>query len=428
MFKKTRIRLVALNSIVFFLLLNVCGGILYFYMEHRLNGQADEALHAQQAHLERERYRELVLVPPGDHGDRGRDQRADMRIVTLVRDEAGEVVRSMPDQVLSTDDEAKLRPSDGDEQSRTVDLDGHPFRVMTLQIPLSSDIAKLTTMRTVQLVYNFGPEQEMLRSLLTVLIVASVGSVLIAVPAGLFLARRALVPIQNAWNRQQEFVADASHELRTPLTVMKVHMERLFRHPEHTIEDESEPIGNVIHEIERISRMVADLLTLARSDSDQLEIQHEPVRLDKLIGRITSQFEPLVMMKELEMRTEIEEAEIIGDEERLHQMLVILLDNALKFTQEGKITVSCRRLYGGVSVSVADTGMGISDEDLPHVFGRFYRGDKARGRAKDGVGVGGTGLGLAIAKWVVEAHGGKIRAESRLGEGTEMILQFPLKK
>jgi two-component system, OmpR family, sensor histidine kinase CiaH len=234
-----------------------------------------------------------------------------------------------------------------------------------------------------------------------------------------------LIPIRVAWDRQQQFVADASHELRTPLAVIKTNAELLLRHPEHSIEQESLRISNVVRESSRMSKLVSTLLTLARADSDQLELQFASVDLHEVVKEITEQFMPLAELKEVRLHVNLDPAiELVADRERLHQLVVILLDNALKYTsQDGIITLSCSKQANVVVIEVQDTGIGIPPEDLPRVFDRFYRSNKARSRED-----GGTGLGLAIAKWIVEKHGGKINVESTVGLGTRFYITIPVKK
>jgi signal transduction histidine kinase len=173
-----------------------------------------------------------------------------------------------------------------------------------------------------------------------------------------------------------------------------------------------------------LNNLVSDLLTLARSDSNELQIMKQRFRLDEVVQRCTQVFSELAVVREVSLQTDIEQPlEMVGDEERIHQLLVILLDNALKYTlQGGNIHVICKREGQKVSISVQDTGIGIPKEDIPFVFDRFYRVDKMRSKTTDG-----TGLGLSIGKWIVEAHQGKIQVSSEAGAGTTVFVTLPLK-
>jgi signal transduction histidine kinase len=262
-------------------------------------------------------------------------------------------------------------------------------------------------------------EEQMLNRLSVIIFVGLVIGMGVIIWAGFFLAKRALIPIRAAWDKQQQFVADASHELRTPLTVIKTNAELMLRHPESTIEQESQRIANVLRESTRMNRLVNSLLTLARADANQAELQMAPLDLHETIQGVVEQFGPLADLKDITLKLEADDnLEVMGDKERIHQLLVILMDNAIKYTPEqGAITLTCRKVASHIHLEVGDTGIGISPEDLPRVFDRFYRSDKVRSRKE-----GGTGLGLAIAKWIVEKHGGKIRVESKLGKGTRFII------
>ena len=260
------------------------------------------------------------------------------------------------------------------------------------------------------------------------LIILGIGcavGLLLSFLAGLFLASKALIPIQRSWEKQSQFVADASHELRTPLAVIQTYLELLFRHPSKTIEEESETIFKSLSEVKRINKLVEELLTLARSDSNEQQIRPEYFKMDRLLGLIVEQFRPIAVMKDLNIKETIDQdLNYYGDQERLHQLFVILLDNALKFTPaKGTVFISSKKEGNYLKIIVKDTGIGISSKDLPYIFDRFFRGDKSRSRAE-----GGTGLGLSIAKWIVEAHHGQINIESKQKEGTTFIIKLPIRE
>jgi two-component system, OmpR family, sensor histidine kinase CiaH len=169
-------------------------------------------------------------------------------------------------------------------------------------------------------------------------------------------------------------------------------------------------------------RLVDGLLTLARADSNQAVLRRAPLRIDEALRAAADQMEPLAAANHILLRCDsLSAAECSADEERIHQLFLIVLDNAVKYTPEGGIvSLSCSRLHGTVRITVEDTGVGIAPDDLPHVFERFYRSDRVRTREH-----GGIGLGLAIARWIVDSHGGSIRAESRYGAGTTIHIQLP---
>jgi two-component system, OmpR family, sensor histidine kinase CiaH len=417
-FRKTRIWLVVLNSIVFFLILNGFGISMYLYMQHRLNSQVDITLTNVRNHLAHEEFRNLNnLRDPEDEAER--------RIVYLLWDRQGSLTEQIPRNSIYSGNIPSFQTTLGTSVLQTVVIGNRSYRVLNVPIgdnQLSGE--KFDSVATCQLIYNLQPENEMLDNLLMVIGFGAVVSIVVAFLAGLYLAGKALIPIQLAWNKQQQFVSDASHELRTPLSVIKLHLERLFRHPGHTIEQESQHISEVIRETKRMTKIVTDLLTLARSDSHQMQIKKETVRMDEILTRTIGLFQEAAMVKDITLSASITEPlTISGDEERLQQLIVILLDNAVKYTKEnGLIKVKTQKGASQFQIEIEDTGIGISKEDLPFIFDRFFRGDRARTRTKEGIG-----LGLSIAKWITEVHGGEIQVFSQQGIGTRFLLTFPSK-
>lgn len=418
MFKKTRIRLVLLNVIVFVILLNGLGCALYFSMQYRLYSQVDEELERAEKRLTQI---PLVLFK----FERKRLPDVDRRIGMLLWDDRGGLISHMYSEIIEREELLPLHPVKRTDAIENVTVAGQVYRVYTVYTDKRVvEQGRIRKVSAIQFIYNLEPEMNMLSTLLYVLGVGGLASIVIAIFTGLFLAKRALIPIQLSWEKQQQFIADASHELRTPLSVILLNLERLFRSPGRTIEEESEHILVSMQETKRLNKLVADLLTLARSDSNELQLLKKTVNLGELIENSIQTFRQLAAVKGIRIETQIQHPlELSGDQERLQQLLVILLDNALKYTDEqGTITVSCRREGNAIALSVKDTGVGISPQDIPYIFDRFFRADKMRSRQQEG-----TGLGLSIAKWIVDAHGGKIRAESEEGEGTRIYVQLPLK-
>ncbi len=229
-----------------------------------------------------------------------------------------------------------------------------------------------------------------------------------------------LASIETAYHTQQRFVADASHELRAPLTAIQGNLELLHRHQSMPEAEREEALSEVTREANRLSRLVADLLALARADAG-VPLKHRLLDLDEVVLDAFREARQLSQGQTLTLDP-FETIQVIGDEDRLKQLVLILLDNALKYTPaNGSITLGLQRLETGSKITVRDTGVGIPPGDLPHVFERFYRADPARGRDP-----GGTGLGLPIARWIVEQHGGKITLESQPGQGAIATVYLPL--
>lgn len=227
--------------------------------------------------------------------------------------------------------------------------------------------------------------------------------------------------LEEAYRTQQRFVADASHELRAPLTALLGNLELLERVPDLPEAEKAEMVACLRQELGRMSRLVSDLLALAHADAGQRLVIEKPVELDRLLLEVFRDARVLARGQKLYVR-ELDQLQVVGDPDRLKQLLLILVDNAIKYTPPGGgVSLGMRRSNGWVEIFVEDTGIGISDEDLPHIFERFYRADKARSRE-----LGGSGLGLSIAKWIVEQHAGTISVASVPGRGSRFTVRLPL--
>jgi two-component system, OmpR family, sensor histidine kinase CiaH len=407
MFKKTKLRLVFLNALVFLILQNAFGAMIYLYTHYSLYQQVDQTLTEKKNHLLREKERLKTELNP--------EREENHRLVYLLWDKQNHLYQVVPQNAISKTDADRFSPLLKKVGIQSAAIGSNSYRY--LNISVSKDPVK-----KIQIIYNLKREKEMLAHLLMVIGFGSLLSVFIAIMAGIYLANKALIPIRKSWDKQQQFVADASHELRTPLSVMKLNLEHLFRHPNRSIEEESETIHQAIQEINYMSKMTSELLTLARFDSNQLEIIHENIQLDELLNQIIRDINPLALLKNIEITSDIHAIKMTGDKERLKQLFVILMDNALKYTKEnGSISIKGVVKNSRAIIEIIDTGIGISKGDLPYIFDRYYRGDKSRTRHQEG-----TGLGLSIAKWIVESHSGKIRIMSKEGEGTHVSVSLPL--
>mgnify|MGYP000017642175 CR=1 FL=1 len=265
------------------------------------------------------------------------------------------------------------------------------------------------------------PEMEALQRLLLVLIGGGAGGLVLASAGGYFLAGRALRPIREALERQRAFVADASHELRTPLALIRASAELLRRHPEEPIAAQQQAVNDIVAESERLTRLVGQLLVLARADAGRLVLNREHLDLTAVARDVVRQLGPQAEARGLALTCQADGPVYVrGDEARLREVLLILLDNALKFTgQGGQVTVRVSEASGRARLTVSDTGVGIAPEHLPRIFDRFYRVERT------GSQDGGAGLGLAIAKSIVEAHEGHIWAESQPGRGSSFHVELP---
>jgi len=226
--------------------------------------------------------------------------------------------------------------------------------------------------------------------------------------------------LENLFNTQRRFIADVGHELRTPLTVIKGNVD-LMRRMQRT-DDES--IESIESEVDRLTRMVGDLLLLAQAESGKLPLSVEIVELDTLMLEVLNQMRVLAKERLKMTLGEIDQVLVCGDKDRLKQVLVNLVGNAIQYTPAGgEIVVGVGKVENRARLTVSDNGPGIPAEDLPHLFERFYRSEKSRTRSKDGKGYG---LGLSIAYWIVRNHGGQIEVSSRELHGTTFSVWLPL--
>lgn len=422
MFKKTLRRLTLLNSIVFLLIFIAFGMMLYGYVARQLFDDVDDSMeHKVQAFHIRTSRPGTGSVPAVFF---------EPRILILLRDTEGTIINNYPFSIEGIEEITTYLDTVQAHKWETRKIEGHIYRI--LSVPYQYDDNRVISsdaihhdIKEVIAISTVDSEVAILRRVMFIILTCQFVGMMLIIPAGYYLARRALVPIRAAWEKQQQFVADASHELRTPLTVVKSNAELLLRHPEHTVEEETIRITNVIRETIRMSKLVSTLFTLARADANQIELQLAPVNLSEIIIHVAEQFQPLAEMKNIILQVDMQDdIELVADKERIQQLFVILLDNAIKYTSpQGSINLVCHKQANMVSIKVVDTGSGIATEDLPRVFDRFFRGDKVRSRE-----AGGAGLGLAIAHWIVEKHEGKIWATSEVGIGTQFHINLPIQK
>jgi two-component system phosphate regulon sensor histidine kinase PhoR len=246
-------------------------------------------------------------------------------------------------------------------------------------------------------------------------------------PSGSILVLHDITEIQRLETVRSDFVANVSHELRTPLTAIRGYVETLLHNPPAEPADAKQFLTIIARHSERLSRLTEDLLTLSDLESGARKMTFKPVDAGHLIQRVLEVFWDRAEKKNVTLSYSIPSdcPLIFGDSDRLQQLFINLVDNAVKYTPAGgSVTISGRHVateaHSEVEIAVADTGAGISEKDLPRLTERFYRVDKARSRE-----LGGTGLGLAIVKHIVQAHGGELKIESVLNKGTTVRVFLP---
>lgn len=320
------------------------------------------------------------------------------------------------DLPLNPDQDAFQKALAQGSDLRTIMLDdGRRARLLTYRLTRPDGPAAL------QLVRELSDQDQVLNQLLIGLIALGTFSMALVGVTSWWLAGRALRPAQEAWERQQRFIASASHELRAPLTLIRASAEVALRDLPPDESDQRALLHDVLAESDHMRRLVDDLLTLTRLDSGQLTLTKETVDLTALIAGIQRQVARLGEQRGVAVELADVGGLVQADTERLQQVLLIALDNALRYTPPGgRITLAATPMERTMQIRVADTGCGIAPEHLPHIFERFYRADPARGREN-----GNAGLGLSIAKGLVEAMGGRIAVESTVGVGTTVVISLP---
>jgi two-component system OmpR family sensor kinase len=217
---------------------------------------------------------------------------------------------------------------------------------------------------------------------------------------------------------QQRFLADVSHELRTPLTVIKGNVDLIRK-----FGPDEESLDSIKDEIDRLTRLVGDLLLLAKVESGKLQLTLSNVEMDTLLFEVFNEMKVLAGGKISLKLVEIDQAMVSGDRDRLKQVLINLISNAIHYTPAGgNVVLSLSKTADMVQIAVKDTGPGIPAKDIPFIFDRFYRGEKSRTRSKSS----GFGLGLSIAYWIVDMHQGSIDVDSQIGVGTTFTVRLPL--
>jgi heavy metal sensor kinase len=355
--------------------------------------------------------------------------------------------------------EALRQAGSGQQLFSTVSLAGGDWRVLSTPVRLNGSLIGV-----LQIARSQESIAQAQRQLLTLIAVAVPLLLVLATAVGLFLAGRALNPIDRivrtadrirgdavserididptpdevgrlastlnrmldridaTLERQRRFTADASHELRTPLAALSAEIELALERP-RTADEYQQTLRSIADDAARLNGLVRELLTLARVDAGQELLALESVSLDELADGVVETLAPLAEQRGVALSSETDEqVDIVGDQTRLTQLFVNLVDNALKYTPAGgEVTLSIRRDGASALIEVRDTGRGIPERDVPHVFERFYRVDSGRARSE-----GGTGLGLAICEWIARAHGGEITVLSAEGKGSTFTVRLPI--
>ena len=416
-----RLRLTAWYVATFCLILTMLGTGLYQTMRSQLRQDLDASLRDAVAELARAaRTRESERARAGRVVDAFDELRIPDRTLYLL-DSAGTPIKpaSAPDWVR----QAAIDAAANDERALGHEEDGEPilrlyakrFRLANAKLHVGVAVADEIEL------------EDKYASLIAAFGAASVAALLLIAIGGWFLVRESTRPIERSVQHMRQFMADAAHELRTPLTVVRSRAD-ISLQQERPAAEYVAALRAIAADSERLGRIVDDLLTLASADAGERSIEKRLVYLDDIVLDAADGARLIATARGVSLEIDgFEEAAVDGDPALLRQMVMILLDNAIKFTPVGgAVRIGVGSANGRAKLVVNDTGVGVPPDQIPHVFERFYRGDPARPRHTNGQTAGeGAGLGLSIARWISDAHGATIEITSASGAGTRATVIFP---
>ena len=430
MFERARLTLAASYAAALALTLAGIGAVSYFLIRDDLHSEVDRSLSSATDQLRSLNVTALPAATPSpdahsDDDDEGHDDHEkssdDPAVLAVIStdvfyftfDSTGVLTSNPRGANLEGIDLASLAGKASGDDISQVHGDAGDYRLL---VSKSNDGSYLGVGRSLRLVNH------QLATLRWVFLGGGLVGLVLALGSGFWLAGRTLTPIRRSLESQRQFVSDASHELRTPLAIAKANNSMLLDDPEVTIESRLDQAEAVAAELDHLSVLVGDLTTLARADEGRANLMLEALDLGAITEEVVRDMGALAEVTGRRLSSEIHPVSVRGDRARLRQLLVILIDNSLKYAPEGgSVFVRCGPEGGRAEVTVTDDGPGIPVEDQKRIFERFYRVDSERTRGK-----GGTGLGLAIGKWICEAHGGRIGVESQPGHGTTFRVRLPL--
>jgi signal transduction histidine kinase len=413
------LRLVAWSGGVTLLVLLVVGVTLYLAVQRSLADTATDQLRDRAAEIRREFARPGRIGPAlafafGDPSG----------TVSLLVAPDGRTVLNLPRGVplregLPFADAVAAAQAGASEDIRAASIGSRPVRVLSL--PIDAPAGRYV----VQVIQDRAEEQRTLDVTLRVLLTGGIVALLVALVLGLVYANRALVPIRtslaaqrSALRRQREFAADASHELRTPLTVIRTSVEHLERHATEPVGEVGTALEDIRAEVGHLASLVDDLLLLARSVSGAVSLLRVPVELGDVAADAAASLTATAESRGVRLEVDPAPVSVMGDPTRIRQLVILLLDNAIRHGPDGgRVTVRVRATLDGATLDVEDEGPGIAPEHLERVFDRFWR--------PPGTPSEGTGLGLAIAQWIATQHGGSIVVANRPEGGARFTVRLP---
>lgn len=306
-------------------------------------------------------------------------------------------------------------------------LDGHyymTYAIKKLAVVFNPDRSQYNILCFLKLYMNIDSELTSQNDMKLSLVIMLLGVLVMGYGLAYLVMRKSVEPLKTFVNKQVTFVSDASHELRTPLAIVQSKIENILAEPDKTVYEVSEDLAVSLKELSRLTKLTSELLSLARSDQNRLTYNLEVVNLNVVAQEIIEPFIEIASFEDRKLTYEGVDIDVKIDKDKMRELIIILLDNAMKYTNpHDSIEVKLFQRGNEAVFEVNDTGIGIKDEDLTKVFERFYREDKTRSRE-----TGGNGLGLSIAKTIVNDLNGKIYAEHNVPKGTKFVILLPKSK
>lgn len=296
------------------------------------------------------------------------------------------------------------------------------FRTLLVKVP-TSNADRTVAGHYLLIMENIDPQKAAMRTFTKVMLITMGVFWLLSIVMSVWMSRMTMRPILRSWGRQTEFVGNAAHELRTPLTIIQNKLELLLTKPNDKIIDQAENIAIASSESQRLQKLTQDLLALARSDSNTLQTNFEKTHVASFLGHTVEPYTEIAASQGKKLvLAPVADFAVTLDQNLIHQLMNILIDNAMKYSPQGStITVSAKLLGRKWQLVVADQGIGIKNADRQRIFDRFYRVDSSRSRK-----TGGNGLGLSIASWIVSLHHGTIVAKENQPQGTQFVTTLPV--
>lgn len=411
------------NFILYGVIFTLFAALLYFQVNYYLYSTADNDLYKAKAEWTAKKEKEDAQLK---YNSQAKDNSSsallgisNLRIIAIERSENGEINANslINSSYLEYFADIKFNEENLNQVYEVSVNNKYYYRA--LNVKYTSDVTGETSY--VQLLININSEKTMMKIFSNTLVIGFSIIILLILVLTYILSRKAMDPIIKNYEKQVEFVQNASHELRTPLTIIQAKQEMLLQSPNSKIIDKSEEIAMTLNETRRITKLLKELMDLARADSLKETINKSKQDLNKLIYEVAIPYKEMSEMQDKKFKLELNAvSECNVDPNKIKQLMVILMDNALKYTESGdEISISTRNRDEKYYIEVRDTGIGISDEGIKHAFERFYREDKARTREK-----GGSGLGLSIAQTIVKQHGGTIKLAHNNPKGTVVIIKL----